>query len=57
MSCFVTDAVVSMVASEKTIAETCVIVSVCVDPGVGGDIELDLVVTLEASDLKAGESF
>ena len=46
-----------MVISAKTIVETCVIVAVCVDPGVGGQIELELVVTLTASDLKAGKSF
>ena len=51
------DAVVSMVISAKTIVETCVIVAVCVDPGVGGQIELELVVTLTASDLKAGKRF
>ena len=46
-----------MVISAKTIVETCVLVAVCVDPGVGGQIELELVVTLTASDLKAGKSF
>ena len=53
----VVDAVVSMVISAKNIVETCVIVAVCVDPGVGGQIELELVVTLTGSDLKAGKRF
>ena len=52
------DATVSMVVATDTVAEDVGtrFISVCADPGVAGIIDLELVATLDASDIKASES-
>ena len=52
------DATVSMVVATDTVAEDVAsgFISVCADPGVTGNIDLQLVGTLDANNIKASES-
>ena len=45
-----------MVLSEDVVNEGDGNIEVCVDPGVGGDIDLELVTTLDTMNDKASES-
>ena len=50
------DATPSMVLTSNSVNENTPTIDVCLDPGVSGAIELMLVTTLDASDIKAGKS-
>ena len=50
------DASPSTVLTSNSVNENTPTIDVCLDPGVSGEIELMLITTLDASDMKARKS-